>query len=306
MLQQYITEVLFRQQTCTVPQVGTFTIQHIPAQFSMADQSLTPPRQQVQFDTRWEDDGSLLRWISRKENLLEPVASLKLDKYLQQFRDALAAGEPLDLPGIGSLRIDPLGQLRFTPQELPDAWQPIALEQVIRSEATPRVLQGTTEVENQVVVEHTGAVYEEPESQGRFRWWWVVLPLVLIGAGVAGWMFKDQIVPPSAPKAEEKVAVAPSAPEQDSVVTAPIEPVAPVSDSISYYVIFQTYKVRENAERSLSKRHAWGYKDVVLFYSEDSTQFKMAVPYRTLRADTTAAKDSVSKRFMSKEISILY
>ncbi len=305
MLKQYITEVLFRQQTCTVPQVGTFTIQHIPAQFSVVDQSLTPPRQQVQFDARWEDDGSLLRWISRKENLLEPVAALKLDKYLREFRESLAAGDPLDLPGIGSLRIDPLGQLRFTPQEMPDAWQPIELEQVIRAEAAPRVLQGTTEVVDNQVVEHTSVVYEEPESQGRFRWWWVVLPLALIGGGVAAWMFKDQIMP-SAPQPEAPKTAAVTPPVQDSIPPAAVEPVEPVSDSISYYVVFQTYKLLKNAESNLAKRHSWGYKDVVLFTSDDSTQYKLAVPYRTLRADTTAAKDSVARRFMSKDVEIVY
>lgn len=299
MLQQYITEVLFRQQTCIVPQVGTFTIQHIPAQFSVVDQSLTPPRQQVQFDTRWEDDGSLLRWISRKENLLEPVAALKLDKYLQQFREALSAGEPIDLPGIGSLRIDPLGQLRFTPQELPDAWQPIGLEQVIRSESAPRVLQGTTEVENNQVMDHTSAVYEEPESQGRFRWWWVVLPLVLIGGGVAAWMYKDQIMPPT-PQQPETAQPAPvTAPVEDSVATAPVEPTAPVSDSISYYVVIATFKSRESAERNHAKRIAWGYKEVVLFASKDSTEFNLAIPYTTMPADTTAAKDSVALKFQA-------
>ncbi|WP_341843523.1 hypothetical protein [Chitinophaga caseinilytica] len=305
MLKQYITEVLFRQQTCTVPQVGTFTIQHIPAQFSMVDQTLTPPRQQVQFDTRWEDDGSLLRWISRKENLLEPVAALKLDKYLQQFRESLQAGDPLDLPGIGNLRIDPLGQIRFTPQEMPDAWQPIGLEQVIRSESAPRVLQGTTEVENNQVVEHVSAVYEEPESQGRFRWWWVVLPLVLIGAGVAAWLLKDQFMAPAPQPEAPKAAVAP-APVQDSVAAVPEEPVVLVNDSISYYVVFQTYKVKANAESNLKRRHSWGYSDVVLFSSEDSTLYKLAVPYRSLKADTTAAMDSVARRFQSKEVHIVY
>lgn len=296
MLKQYITEVLFRQQTCTVPQVGTFTIQHIPAQFSVVDQSLTPPRQQVQFDARWDDDGSLLRWISRKENLLEPVAALKLDKYLQQFRDSLAAGDPIDLPGIGSLRIDPLGQLRFTPQEMPDAWQPIALEQVIRTESAPRVLQGTTEVENNQVVEHTTVVLDEPESQGRFRWWWVVLPLVLIGAAGAGWLMKDQFMTPAPPPETPQTAGATPAP-QDTVAPAAVEPVSPVSDSISYYVTLEEFATRAAAEAKFAKRKRWGHEGLVVFATSDSGKFYIAVPYTTLPADTTAAKDSVAARF---------
>ncbi|RPD42207.1 hypothetical protein [Chitinophaga barathri] len=294
MLQQYITEVLFKQQTCSLPQVGTFTIQHIPAHFSVVDQVLTPPRQQVSFETRWEDDGSCLHWISQKENLIESVASLKLDKYLQEFRDRLQSGQPIDLPGIGSLRLDALGQVRFTAQELPDAWQELELAPVLRADAAPKVLQGTTEVVNQEVVEHTGAVHEEFESQGRFRWWWVVVPLLVIGAGAAAWIFKDEIMPAApAGKAPEQAAT----PPQDTVPVVAEPPAPPVNDSISYFVVFSTFKTKETAEKNLAKRIAWGYSEVVLFASKDSTVFNLAVPFRSMPGDTTAAKDSVAERF---------
>ncbi|MBO9155273.1 hypothetical protein ACFOTA_23890 [Chitinophaga sp. GCM10012297] len=295
MLQQYITEVLFKQQTCSLPQVGTFTIQHIPAHFSVVEQVLTPPRQQVSFETRWEDDGSCLHWISQKENLIESVASLKLEKYLQEFRENLQSGQPIDLPNIGSLRLDPLGQVRFTAQELPDAWQPLELAPVLRHDAAPKVLQGTTEVVNQEIVEYTEAVLED-ESRGRFRWWWVVLPLALIGAGAAAWIFKDQLMPQApANTSPEPAAVTP--PVQDSL-PAVAEPVAPpVSDSINYFVVFQTFKTKETAEKNLAKRISWGHSEVVLFASKDSTLFNLAVPFRSLPADTAAAKDSVAEKF---------
>ncbi len=303
MLQQYITEVLFKQQTCSLPQVGTFTIQHIPAHFSVVDQVLTPPRQQVSFETRWEDDGSCLHWISQKENLIESVASLKLEKYLQEFRELLQSGQPIDLPNIGTLRLDPLGEVRFTAQELPDAWQALELAPVLRADAAPKVLQGTTEVVNQEIVEYTEAVLDDNESRGRFRWWWVVLPLLLIGAGAAAWIYKDQIMPP-APAANEPAETVATPPVQDSI-PAVTEPVAPVNDSIDYFVVFQTFKTLESAEKNLSKRHGWGHSEVVLFVPKDSTEFSLAVPFRGLPADTAAAKDSVAGKF-KMPVSIAY
>ncbi|WP_346320039.1 hypothetical protein [Chitinophaga sp. YIM B06452] len=293
MLQQYITEVLFKQQTCSLPQVGTFAIQHIPAHFSVVEQVLTPPRQQVSFETRWEDDGSCLHWISQKENLIESVASLKLEKYLQEFREQLQSGQPIDLPGIGSLRLDPLGQVRFTAQELPDAWQPLELAPVLRADAAPKVLQGTTEVVNQEVVEHTEAVLED-EPRGRFRWWWVALPLLVIGAGLAAWIFKDEIMPPApAGKAPEQTV---TPPVQDSI-PAVAETAPPVSDSISYYVVFEKFPSKEKAEKKLAQRISWGHSEVVLFTSGDSSIYHLAVPFRSLPADTAAAKDSVADKF---------
>jgi hypothetical protein len=296
MLQQYITEVLFKQQSCSVPQVGTFTIQHIPAHFSVVDQVLTPPRQQVNFDTRWEDDGSCLHWISQKENLVDAVAALKLDKYLQQFRESLQTGQPIDLPGVGSLRLDPFGQIRFTPQELPDAWQPISLQQVLRPESAPKVLQGTTEVVNHEVVEHMSAIPEEFESQGRFRWWWVIVPLLVIAGGVAVYLLKDEWQSASLVPAEKdtsnRQAIAPA-------VTDSLPPVEtePLSDSISYFVVFQTFRTQAEAQKMYEKRIRWEQLEVVMYTAKDSATYNLAVPFRTLPADTTMAKDSVEHRF---------
>lgn len=298
MLQQYITEVLFKQQACSIPQVGTFTIQHIPAHFSVVDQLLTPPRQQVTFESRWEDDGSCLHWISQRENLIESVAAFKMDKYLQDFRESLQTGQPLDLPGIGTLRLDPLGQILFTPQELPDLWQPISLQPVLRPDAAPKVLQGNTEVVNHEVVEHTTVVPEEFESQGRFRWWWVAVPAVVIVAGVSAWLLRDQLsgysVVATTPSTDTPaIAAAPPVP----VVDTPVVAAAPVSDSIDYLVVFQTFRQRETAEKSLQKRIAWGYPEVVLYTSADSSSYSLAVPFRTLPVDTLMALDSVKTRF---------
>lgn len=294
MLQQYITEVLFKQQACSIPQVGTFSIQHIPAHFSVVDQLLTPPRQQVTFESRWEDDGSCLHWISQRENLVESVAAFKMDRYLQDFRENLQTGQPMDLPGIGSLRLDPVGQIRFIPQELPDLWQPIALQPVLRPDATPKVLQGNTEVVNHEVVEHTSVVPEEFESRGRFRWWWVAVPVVVIAAGIGFLLMSKQspasietVVPPSV----DTPAVAAARPDTLQAVTPP------VSDSIDYLVVFQTFQQKGTAEKSLQKRIAWGYPEVVLFASSDSSRYSLAVPFRTLPADTLVAMDSIRSRF---------
>lgn len=302
MLQQYITEVLFKQQTCSIPQVGTFTMQHIPAHYAVVEQVLTPPRQQVNFETRWEDDGSCLHWISQKENLVEPVAKLKMEKYLQDFRESLQTGQPVDLPGIGNLRLDPFGQIRFTPQELPDTWQPIALQPVLRPETAPKVLQGNTEVVNQEVVEHMTVVPEEFESQGRFRWWWVAVPAVLV-AGVVSWfLLKDQLqeYTPVKEAVEAPIAAPEEAVTEDSAAiaaVAAVTPAAPVNDTITYFVVFQTFKTKKDAEKNHAKRMAWGHKEVVLYTSEDSTLFNLAVPFRSLPADTAMAKDAVSKKF---------
>lgn len=294
MLQQYIKEVLFRQQRCVIPQIGTFAIRHIPAHFSVVDQVLTPPGQQVTFEPAWEDDGSCMQWISQKENLIGSVAALKMNKYLDELNEKLESGRPITIAGVGALQRDAAGGLSFTPQELPDAWAPVPLQPVLRPDAAPKVLVGNTEMMNHQVVEHTSPVPEEFESQGRFRWWWAAIPLALIAIGVSWWLVQDKMDQETKQleTLEDSLASQP-APVKDSIPA--VQQIK--NDTISYFVVFQTFNLRQTAEKNHRNRIAWGYTNVVLYASKDSLQYKLAIPVRSLPADTTAAKDSVAAKF---------
>ena len=160
----------------------------------------------------------------------------------------------------------------------------------------PKVLQGTTEVVNQEVVEHMSAIPEEFESQGRFRWWWVMVPTLLIAGGIAIYLLKDEWNAATPVPSEDNTPAQQAAtpPVADSL-PAPIP--EPVSDSISYFVVFQTFKTKSAAEGNYAKRMNWGQSEVVLYTSKDSSSYNLAVPFRTLPVDTTMAKDSVEHRF---------
>ncbi|KAA2243706.1 hypothetical protein F0L74_14605 [Chitinophaga agrisoli] len=136
-LQQYIQDVLFRQQVCIVPGLGTFTLQYSPARYNAVDRSLDPPAQQVTFEENWTDDGSCVEWISLKENLVSSVAQLKLDKYINALKADLQNGQPLDLPGIGTLQLNSQGHIVFREEALPSRPDTLQLRQVNFSDPAP-------------------------------------------------------------------------------------------------------------------------------------------------------------------------
>ncbi len=136
-LQQYIQDVLFRQQVCIVPGLGTFTLQYSPARYNSVDRSLDPPAQQVTFEEKWTDDGSCVEWISLKENLVSSVAELKLDKYINALKADLQSGRALELPGIGTLQLNSQGQISFREETLPGRPDTLQLRQVNFSDPAP-------------------------------------------------------------------------------------------------------------------------------------------------------------------------
>lgn len=295
MLQNYIIEVLFKDQVCCVPGVGTFTIQHIPAHFNVVEQQLVPPRQQILFEERWDDEYACATWVSQKENLVESVARLKTNVYVEQFKQQLDEGKTITLPGIGSLHKDPYSHLVFTPQELPDTWSPLNLQPVLRPESAPRVTVGNTEVVNQQVVDHTFAM---PDEGRNFKWWWVVFPLLLIGLGAAGWYFWQQqqqaakpetAVTPVLPVTQDSSSTQPA--KSDSLATAPVV----TSDSVQYYAVYMTYKLLTNAEGMVKKQRSWQKNPEIVIYPKDSLYY-LAIPFKALPADTTAILDSLRKK----------
>jgi hypothetical protein len=303
-LEQYIQDVLFRQQVCIVPGIGTFTLQHIPAQYNIVDKSLDPPGQRVIFEDKWTDDGSCLEWISLKENLVPAIASRKLEKYIEDFKASLQSGRPLELPGIGSLQADPVGHISFSPENLPGRPDTLRLQPVLRQDAPPPpVTVGTTEVVNNEVVDHyTVPPWELEEQQSRFKWWWVAIPIAAALVATAIWWFVSNQVPTESsaenagvttPAVTDTMALPAEVTQTD---TAGIVAAQPLSDTLQYYVVFATYSNRNAAEKRLRKMQGWGL-NVNIYSSKDSTKFKLAFPMRTTAADTAAKVEEIRKTY---------
>ncbi|MCK7556671.1 hypothetical protein MKQ70_17255 [Chitinophaga sedimenti] len=303
MLQHYISEVLYKQQTCCVPEVGTFTIQHIPAHFNVVEQQLVPPRQQILFEEKWDDDAACAQWVSHKENLVESVARLKMAKYVEQFKEEVASGQPVVIPDVGTLHKDPFGQTVFTPQEVPDAWEPLALQPVLRAQTAPKVTVGNTEMVNQQVVDHVSAVQE---NDGNFKWWWIVFPAALLCLGFAGWYFWQQqqlqqtpaneaITPETTVRAASQPAFDTGAVKGADSAAAPVVAAPPpANDTVQYYAVYLLAKASV-AEKYYKQQYTWTNHQAVMYTKDDSASFRIAIPVRAMAKDTVAIKDSLLK-----------
>jgi hypothetical protein len=284
-----------------VPGIGTFTLQHIPAQYNVVDKSLDPPGQRVIFEEKWTDDGSCLEWISLKENLVPAIASRKLEKYIEDLKARLQSGRPLELPGIGTLQADTLGHISFSPENLPGRPDTLRLQPVLRPEASPQVTAATPEAVNNEVVEHeavehyteTVPPWELEEQQSRFKWWWVAIPIAAALVATAIWWFVSNQVPTESSAENEGVTT----PVTTDTMSLPAEVTqtdtagmvaAPApTDTLSYYIVFGTYSTQAAANKR--KNDLKGAPlDIDVYRTNDSTKWKVRIKYRSLAADTAA------------------
>lgn len=156
-LQQYIQEILFRQHTCCLPQLGVFKLTHTPARYDVTNKTISPPGEIITFEETLTNDGGLLEWISQKELLVPAIAQLKMEKYIDDFKKILKKGEAVVIPGVGKLHANAVGRISFE-QEPPAITRDVLhVSPVIRQDASHKVTVGTKEVVNKQVVDHLTA-----------------------------------------------------------------------------------------------------------------------------------------------------
>lgn len=320
-LQQFIQDTLFRQQTCCLPQIGVFRLNYTPARYDVTNKTIEPPGETVTFDETLTDDGNLTEWIAQKEHLVSSIAQMKRDKYLEDLRALLKKGQPFEIPGVGKLKADAVGRLSFE-QEPPVLTRDILhVTPVIRPDASHKVTVGTREMVNKQVVDHTAASSaiqppspvnagpdtdypEYPEEMpSPLRWLWVAVPVLSVLTAVAVWY--------TVSKREKATAIPADSTRTAAVTDTPAARQAPATadtiaaadttpDSLrvlNYDVIIQTYENRKKGEDMYKKRLSWKQNEIVIRYSADSNTVKLGVPFQTPAKDTAATKEAVIKTY---------
>ncbi|PSL46607.1 hypothetical protein CLV51_103588 [Chitinophaga niastensis] len=303
-LQQYIQEVLFKQRVCVVPQLGTFTVQHFPAQYNVAAHTLTAPREQVIFTQQWQDDGSCLEWIALKENLVPAVAQRKMEKYLEELKTTLQSGKPLVLPGIGQLQGDFTGNIHFHAEILPVEQESIPITPIQRQETkapapAPQAPPPVTMPLEPMMTEEMEDTLEAVTEEGGFKWWWAGIPIAMVVIGLATWWYVSSQAGSPGPQVQAVNTDSIKAKQlADSIKAAtPVTP--PPPDTLAYFAVVEEFKDSVRAARQTAKRQAW--KQEVVMYKRGNS-YKVAAPIRSIASDTTAELEKKKVYFKNNRI----
>lgn len=323
-LQQYIQDTLFRKEPCILPKTGIFTVQHIPARYNVTTKTLEPPQEVIRFEDTWGDEEQLVKWISQREHLVNNVARMKMEKYVEEVHALLKSGQPFAIPGVGQLKADIAGQVTFIAEYLPIELETLMVQPVIRTDVSHRVTIGDKEFVNNQVVNHLSASSENakpnaeytantdyppfPEEQGSsFRWWWVAVPVAaIVAAGLVWWLISNQqgndqepviSADRSAPAVADTMKVQDSTTRSDSSLQQAAASATTTGDK-TYYVVVGEYHNLRDATKKLNFHHKNGRSYVTLQADATDTSFyRLLVPVTAPLADTTKANDSIQKFF---------
>lgn len=100
-----VKEVMMNHDSVTLPGLGSFMAELVPASFSDKGYTINPPYRRLSFRQRWREDDSLLAdFYSRTNGIDKSQAAGIVGEFISGLKETLQSKKLVVLPGLGRLR----------------------------------------------------------------------------------------------------------------------------------------------------------------------------------------------------------
>lgn len=111
---RYIGELLYDYECVVLPGLGGFISNKKPANVNKITHQFFPPFYQLFFNLHLtENDGLLINYIAKRENLSFKEAKSAVESYVEECKNLLQSGQVIKVTNIGSLSQDSSGNIYF-------------------------------------------------------------------------------------------------------------------------------------------------------------------------------------------------
>ncbi|WP_411766084.1 SPOR domain-containing protein [Winogradskyella sp. A3E31] len=115
-LETYISDLLYRYDCVTVPQLGAFLTNRVSAKLHESTHTFYPPKKVLSFNEQLQNnDGLLCNYMAEIEKIPYQVAVEKVAKQVRAIKSYLIEGETITLQNIGELLLNAEGKILFEP-----------------------------------------------------------------------------------------------------------------------------------------------------------------------------------------------
>jgi len=128
MLYELFYKYLILNGRASLPGIGTFGVEQVPATMDFENKKLTPPTQNIKIES-YEiatDTYSLYNYLAKELGVNESEAARRFQEFTHDIEKQIAASGTLLLPGIGKIRKEFSGYVidaeTESKQVLPDLW----------------------------------------------------------------------------------------------------------------------------------------------------------------------------------------
>ncbi|MGB1307361.1 MAG: SPOR domain-containing protein [Oceanihabitans sp.] len=115
-LEIYISDLLYRYDCVTIPELGSFITQRVSAKVHESTHAFYPPKKVLSFNEQIQsNDGLLARYIADVEKIPFAVAVAKIEKSVKKLKAYFTQGETITFNNIGDLSFNEEGKILFEP-----------------------------------------------------------------------------------------------------------------------------------------------------------------------------------------------
>lgn len=115
LLSKMVSELILDSDEVSLPGVGTFVAEMVPASFSDKGYTINPPYRRLSFRQKQGDDNRLIEFYAAANSLEYGDAARILTRYLQEMKDVLKTRKTVIFPGLGRLRATKENNFFFVP-----------------------------------------------------------------------------------------------------------------------------------------------------------------------------------------------
>ena len=255
LLSKMVKELILDRDEVTLPGVGTFVAETVPASFSDKGYTINPPYRKLSFRQRQNsEDNSLIALYIKSNGGVDPKQAEKIvTDFLQEMKEVLKQKKNIVFPGLGRLRSTKENNFFFVADEDLDIYpggfglEPISLK--THQETPEEVSDAIKKLKEEIIPEPEPVAEPEPVEEPEL----LVEPVEEATEEPA----VEVVEEPAVEVVEEPAVETVEAPAVEETKPVVEEVVAPVVEEIKAPAVEVVEKAAEPVEEKQTKSNTW-------------------------------------------------
>jgi hypothetical protein len=260
-LQTYISDLLYRYECVTIPELGSFLTQPVSATINETTNTFFPPKKVLSFNEQIKkSDGLLTHYVADIEKISFEEASKNIAELVKTLKDSLALGETISLKNIGDLVLSKEDKILFEPSYqlnyLTDAFglskfeAPVITREVYKAEAE--------RIEKVIPIAVTT---EKRKSKSYLKYAAIAVIALTLGGFVASNFYVNQI------ETHNQLAQQEAEKQLDTKIqqaTFNLNPLPAITLNVTkqtgnFHIVAGAFRVEENCDKTVAQLKADGF-----------------------------------------------
>lgn len=260
-LDNYISDLLYRYECVTIPELGSFLTQTVSATINETTNAFFPPKKVLSFNEQIQkNDGLLAHYIADVEKISFEIANKKIAESVTALKHNLSEGETVTLKNIGDIVFGTEGKILFEPSyQLNYLTDAFGLSQFDSLAVTREAYKAEAERIEKVIP--IAVTTEKRKSRSYLKYAAIAVVALTLGGLVASNFYVNQI------ETHNQLAQQEAEKQLDTKIqqaTFNLNPLPAIKLNVTkqtgnFHIVAGAFRVEENCDKTVAQLKADGF-----------------------------------------------